>query len=59
LQLDGKPFTEEVVFLHIRVDMVGSVLGNGVELSSIVEQCVVPLLKIKELLQLAAEQTHR
>jgi hypothetical protein len=46
-------------FLLIRINVVGDILGKGVELSSVVEQCVVPLLKIMELLQLATEQTHK
>jgi hypothetical protein len=44
LQLDGKPIVEEVGFLLICVDVVGPILGKGVELSSIVIHGVVPLL---------------
>jgi hypothetical protein len=53
LQLDGKPLAEEVGFLLINVDTVGPILGKGVELSSIVIHSAVPLLQVKELLQLA------
>jgi hypothetical protein len=49
LPLDGKPIAEEVSFLLIRVDMVGAILGKGVELMSIVIHGVVPLLQVKEL----------
>jgi hypothetical protein len=57
--LDHEPVAEEVGFLLIHVDMIGAVLGKGVELVSVVIHRVVPLLQVKELLQLATEQTHR
>jgi hypothetical protein len=37
--------------------MVGPILGEGVEPACVVVHGVVALLQIKELLQLAAEQT--
>jgi hypothetical protein len=55
LHLDGKPFKEEVGFLLIHINMVGPKLGKGVELSSVVENCMVPLLKIQKLLQFTTE----
>jgi hypothetical protein len=45
--------------LFIRVNIVGAILSQGVELPRVVEYTVVPLLKVQELLQLAAEQTRR
>jgi hypothetical protein len=42
LQLDGEPIVEDVGFLLFRVDMVGPILGEGVELVSIVVHSVVP-----------------
>jgi hypothetical protein len=39
--------------------MVGAILSQGVELPHVVEYTTVPLLKVQELLQLAAEQTRR
>jgi hypothetical protein len=59
LQLDGKPTMKEVGFLLILVDIVGPILGEGVEQAYIVIHGMVPLLQVKELLQLVAEQTHR
>jgi hypothetical protein len=38
--------------------MVGPVLGQGVELVNVVVHKVVPLLQVKELIQLAVEQIH-
>ena len=58
LQLDHEPIAEDTGFLLIRVNMVGSVLGEGVELANVVIHRVVPLLQAQEL-QLAAEQTRR
>jgi hypothetical protein len=49
----------QVVLLFIRVDVVCAILSLGVELSRVVEYTGVPLLKVQELLQLAAEQTRR
>jgi hypothetical protein len=59
LQLDSKPIAEDTGFLLICVHMVGSVLGQGVELANVVTHRVVPLLQAQELLQLAVEQTHQ
>ena len=59
LQLDHEPIAEDTGFLLIRVNMVGSVLGEGVELANVVIHRVVPLLQAQELLQLAAEQIRR
>jgi hypothetical protein len=42
--------------LFIRVDVVCVILSQGVELPRVVEYTVVPLLKVKELIQLAVEQ---
>jgi hypothetical protein len=39
--------------------MIWPILSKGVDLSSIVEHSMIPLFKIQELFQLAAEQTHR
>jgi hypothetical protein len=50
---------EKVDFLLIRTDVVGPILGKGVELSSVVIDGVVSLLKIQTLLQLGAEHIHR
>jgi hypothetical protein len=49
----------QVGILFIRVDMVGAILSQGVELPHVVEYTMVPLLKVQELLQLAAEQSRR
>jgi uncharacterized membrane protein YuzA (DUF378 family) len=49
----------QVGLLLIRVDVVRTILGKGVELSRVVEYNVVALLKVQKLLQLGAEQTHR
>jgi hypothetical protein len=49
----------QVGLLFIHVDVVYAILSQGVELSRVVEYTVVPLLKVQELLQLAAEQTRR
>jgi hypothetical protein len=49
----------QVGILFIRVDMVGAILSQGVELPRVVKYIVVPLLKVQELLQLAAEQSRR
>jgi hypothetical protein len=50
---------EEISFLLICVNMVGPILGKGVELVSVVIHGLVKLLQLQELLQLATEQTHR
>jgi hypothetical protein len=54
-----EPRTVQVGLLFIRVDMVGAILSQGVELPHVVKYAAVPLLKVQELLQLAAERTHR
>jgi hypothetical protein len=59
LQMDGEPCTVQVGLLFIRVDVVCAILNQGVELHCVVEYTVVPLLKVQELLHLAAEQTHK
>jgi hypothetical protein len=59
LQVDGKPFTVEVSFLLIRVNVVRLVLDKSIELSCVVEYTVILLLKVQEYLQLGAEQTRR
>jgi hypothetical protein len=59
LQVDGEPYMVQVGLLFIHVDMVGAILSQGVELPHVVEYTTVPLLKVQELLQLAAEQTRR
>jgi hypothetical protein len=59
LQVDGKPFTVEVSFLLICVDVVRPILGKSIELSCAVEYTAIPLLKVLEFLQLGVEQTHR
>jgi hypothetical protein len=59
LQLDREPTVEDTGFLFICVNMVGSVLGEGVELANVVIHKVIPLLQAQELLHLAAEQTRR
>jgi hypothetical protein len=57
--MDGEPCVVQVGLLFIRVDVVCAILSQGVELPRVVKYTVVPLLKVQELLQLAAEQTHR
>jgi hypothetical protein len=57
--VDGKPFTVEVSFLLICVDVVRPILGKSIELSCAVEYTAIPLLKVLEFLQLGVEQTHR
>jgi hypothetical protein len=46
LQVDGEPFVVQVGLLLIRVDVVGVILSQGVELSYVVEYTAVPLLKV-------------
>jgi hypothetical protein len=46
LPVDGEPCTVQVGILFIRVDMVGAILSQGVELPCVVEYTVVPLLKL-------------
>jgi hypothetical protein len=55
LQMDGEPCTVQVGLLFIRVNVVCAILSQGVELPRVVEYTVVPLFKVQELLQLAAE----
>jgi hypothetical protein len=55
LQIDGVPCTIQDGLLFIRVNMVGAILSQGVELPRVVEYTMVPLLKVQELLQLAVE----
>jgi hypothetical protein len=50
LQVDGQPCTVEVGFLLIHIDMIQTILSQGVELPGVVEHTVVPLLKVQELL---------
>jgi hypothetical protein len=57
--VDGAYCTIQVGLLLIRVDVVQPLLGKGIELPCVVEYTVVPLLKVQELLELGAEQTHR
>jgi hypothetical protein len=57
--MDGECCMVQVSLLFIRVDVVCAILSQGVELPRVVEYIVVPLLKVPELLQLAAEQTQR
>jgi hypothetical protein len=59
LQMDGEPYTVQVGLLFICVNVICAQLSQGVELPHVVEYTVVPLLKVQELLQLAAEQTRR
>jgi hypothetical protein len=59
LPMDGEPFTVEVGFLLIRINMICAILSHGVELPGVVIHYMVPLLKVLKLLQLAAEQTRR
>jgi hypothetical protein len=47
---DGKPFTVEVGFLLIRINMICSILSQGVELPVVIIHCMVPLLKVLKLL---------
>jgi hypothetical protein len=59
LQMDGEPYTVQVGLLFICANVICAQLSQGVELPHVVEYTVVPLLKVQELLQLAAEQTRR
>jgi hypothetical protein len=59
LQMDGESYTVQVGLLFIHVDVVCDILSQGVELPGVVIHCMVPLLKVLKLLQLAAEQTRR
>jgi hypothetical protein len=58
-QMDGEPRMVQVGLLFIRVDVVGAILSQGVELPHVVEYTMVPMLKIQELFQLATKHTHR
>jgi hypothetical protein len=58
LQMDGEPHTVQVGIVFICVDVVGAILSQGVELPRVVEYTVVLFLEVREVLQLAAEQTH-
>jgi hypothetical protein len=55
LQVAGEPCMVQVGLLFIRVNMVGAILSQGVELPRVVKYTVVPLLKVQELHQLAVE----
>jgi hypothetical protein len=57
--MDGEPHMVQVGLLFIRVNVVGAILSQGVELPHVVKYTAVSLLKVQEFLQLAAEQTHR
>jgi hypothetical protein len=46
LQVDGEPCAVQVGLLLIRVDVVGVILSQGVELPYVVEYTAVPLLKV-------------
>jgi hypothetical protein len=46
LQADGEPCMVQVGLLLIRVDVVGAILSQGVELPCVVEYTAVPLLKV-------------
>jgi hypothetical protein len=59
LHVDGEPYMVQVALLFISVDMACAILSQGVELPRVVEYIAVPLLKVQELPQHAAEQTHR
>jgi hypothetical protein len=59
LQLDGKPFTKEVDFFLIRINMIWAILSQVVEMPGVVEYGMIPLLEIQKFLQLVVEQTHR
>jgi hypothetical protein len=59
LQMDGEPRRVQVGLLFICVNMLCAILSQGVELPRVVEYTMVSLLKVQELLQLPAEQTHR
>jgi hypothetical protein len=57
--MGGEPFMVEVRFLLICIHMICAILSQGVELPGVVIHCMVPLLKVLKLLQLATEQTRR
>jgi hypothetical protein len=57
--MDGEPYAVQAGLLFICVDVVCAILSQGVELPHVVEYTLVPLLKVQELIQVAAEQTHR
>jgi hypothetical protein len=59
LQMDGEPCTVHVGLLFICVHVVCAILSQGVELPGVVIHCMVPLLKVLKLLQLAAKQTRK
>jgi hypothetical protein len=59
LQMDGESRTAQVGLLFIHVNVVCAILGKGVELPSVVEYTMLPLLKVHEILQLATKQTRR
>jgi hypothetical protein len=50
LQMDGEPRMVQVGLLFFRVNVVSSILSQGVELPRIVEYSMLPLLKVQELL---------
>jgi hypothetical protein len=57
--VDSEHCTVQVGLLFIRVNVVCAIVNQGVEQPHVVEYTVVPLLKVEDLLQLAAEQTRR
>jgi hypothetical protein len=57
--MDGEPCMLQVGLLFICVNVVCVILSQGVELPGVVIHCMVPLLKVLKLLQLAVEQTRR
>jgi hypothetical protein len=57
--MDGEPCMLQVGLLFICVNVVCVILSQGVELLGVVIHCMVPLLKVLKLLQLAVEQTRR
>jgi hypothetical protein len=57
--MDGEPFTVEVGFLLIHINMICAILSQSVELPGLVIHCMVPLLKVLKLLQPATEQIWR
>jgi hypothetical protein len=53
--MDGEPYVVQAGLLFICVDVVCAILSQGVELPHVVEYTLVPLLKVQELIQVAAE----
>jgi hypothetical protein len=54
LQLDSEPLVEELGFLLIHVDVMCPILGEAIQLATVVIHGVVPLFQVEELLQLVA-----